>query len=132
MMITLQSQDLNLCARTVVAMAADATDDLKAALAWTLRNRFVARARVERPSAGTICQTLLREATGCSTASLPDKPASSDADWRRSLAINHLVWRGDLVDPTSGATFCHRHDMTARWAARRVPTALIGAYIFLR
>jgi hypothetical protein len=131
-MITLESQDLDFCARTVTAMASGETDDLKAALAWTLRNRFLACARVARPSAKAICYDLLREGTGCSTAALPPAPASSDADWCRALAINCLVWSGDLVDPTSGATSCHRHDMRAKWAARRVPTALIGAYIFLR
>jgi hypothetical protein len=132
MMITLESQDLNLCARTVTVMASGAADDLKAALAWTLRNRFLARARIAKPCAKAICHDLLREGTGCTTAALPPAPPSADADWCRALAINCLVWSGDLADPTSGATSCHRHDMTARWAARRVPTALIGAYIFLR
>lgn len=132
MMITLESRDLDLCARTVTALASDETDDLKAALAWTLRNRFIVRARVARPSALTICYALLREGTGCATAALPPGPVSSDVDWCRALAINCLVWSGDLVDPTSGATSCHRHDVTAKWATRRVPTALIGAYIFLR
>jgi hypothetical protein len=132
MIITLESQDLDLCARTVAAMATGETDDLKAALAWTLRNRFLCRAKVERPCTRAICHALLREGTGCSTASLPLPPATPTVDWCRALAINCLVWSGDLVDPTSGATSCHRHDIMARWAAKRVPTALIGTYIFLR
>lgn len=132
MMITLESQDLDFCARAVTAMATGETDDLKAALAWTLRNRFLERAKVERPSALAVCNALLREATGSKAASLPPPADQPDPDWCRSLAINRLVWSGDLVDPTSGATSCHRHDRTVRWATKRVPTALIGAYIFLR
>jgi hypothetical protein len=132
MMITLESQDLDLCARAVTVMATGDTDDLKAALAWTLRNRFLERAKVERPSTLAICNALLREATGSKAASLPPPLEQPDPDWCRALAINCLVWSGDLVDPTSGATSCHRHDKTARWATKRVPTALIGAYIFLR
>jgi hypothetical protein len=73
----------------------------------------------------------MREATGAAPAELAPA-ATSDIAWCRAMAINCLVWSGDLVDPTNGATSCHRHDMMAPWAARRPATALIGAYIFLR
>jgi hypothetical protein len=132
MIITLASHDIDLCTRTVLAIAAGEKADVQTALAWTLRNRFIASARNGDPTADAVCRDLLREATGSPSATLPEAPASSEAEWRRALEINCLVWSGDLADPTNGATSCHRHDRTARWAARRVPTALIGAYIFLR
>lgn len=132
MLITLGSQDLAVCARTVKALAVKQPDDLKAALAWTLRNRITALAQTARPRAPDVCLSLLREATALAERQLPRAPAASDAEWRRTQAINSLVWSGELADPTNGATSCHRHDITVRWAARRVATALIGAYIFLR
>jgi hypothetical protein len=132
MLITLESQDLALCARTIHALAPEQPDDLKAALAWTLRNKIAAAAKIARPRPQDICRDLLREATAAVSPRLPRAPGGSNADWRRTLVINRLVWHGELADPTNGATSCHRHDVTARWAARRVATALIGAYIFLR
>jgi hypothetical protein len=51
MLITLGSQDLTLCARTVTALALEQPDDLKAALAWTLRNRITVLAQTARPRA---------------------------------------------------------------------------------
>jgi spore germination cell wall hydrolase CwlJ-like protein len=132
MLITIGSQDLALCARTVKALALEQPDDLKAALAWTLRNRITALAQTARPRAHDVCLALLREATALASPKLPRTPAASDTDWSRTMAINNLVWNGELADPTNGATSCHRHDITVRWAARRVATALIGAYIFLR
>lgn len=132
MLITLGSQDLALCARTVTALALEQPDDLKAALAWTLRNRITALAQTARPRAHDVCLALLREATALAAPKLPRTPVAPNAEWRRTLAINCLVWSGELADPTNGATSCHRHDITVRWAARRVATALIGAYIFLR
>jgi hypothetical protein len=132
MLITLGSQDLAVCARTVKVLAVEQPDDLKAALAWTLRNRITALAQTARPRAHEVCLALLREATASAPPKVPRAPAASDADWQRTLAINTLVWSGELVDPTNGAISCHRHDVTMRWAARRVATALIGAYIFLR
>lgn len=132
MLITLGSQDLALCARTVTALALEQPDDLKAALAWTLRNRITALAQTARPRAHDVCLALLREATALAAPKLPRTPVAPNAEWRRTLAINGLVWSGELADPTNGATSCHRHDITVRWAARRVATALIGAYIFLR
>lgn len=132
MLITLGSHDLALCARTVKALTLEQTDDLKAALAWTLRNRIAVAARTARPRAHDICLGLLREATASASLKLPRAPAASDTDWRRTMAINRLVWNGELADLTNGATSCHRHDVTARWSSRRIATALIGAYIFLR
>lgn len=132
MLVTLASHDLDLCARTVKILAPDGTDDLRAALACTLRNRFVALWRRDTPCVLEMCQNLLREATGSSCAQLSMAALFSDAEWCRAMAINCLVWAGDLGDPTNGATSCHRHDMTAPWAAKRPATALIGTYIFLR
>jgi hypothetical protein len=132
MLITPGSQDLAVCARAVKALALEQPDDLKTALAWTLRNRITTLAQTARPRAHDVCLALLREATALAAPKLPRTPAASDAEWRRTQAITSLVWSGELADPTNGATACHRHDITARWAARRVATALIGAYIFLR
>jgi hypothetical protein len=133
MLVTLASRDLDLCARTVKFLASGGADDLRAALACTLRNRLLAAWRAAMPSAMDVCQDFCREATGTACAQLfLATGASCDVEWYRALAINCLAWSGDLVDPTNGATSCHRHDMNARWAARRAATALIGAYIFLR
>lgn len=132
MLVTLASHDLDLCARTVTILAAGGTDDLRAALACTLRNRFIASWRNDTPCVREMCQSVLREATGSACAQISAAAASSDVEWCRAMAINCLVWAGDLDDATNGATSCHRHDMTAPWAARRAATALIGTYIFLR
>ncbi len=134
MLVTLASHDLDVCARTVKVLAGDGCDDLRAALASTLRNKFFLLWREKTPTALDVCQALLREASGSSgpRPQLSAAPASSDIEWYRAMAINCLVWSGDLVDPTNGATSCHRHDIKAPWAARRAATALIGAYIFLR
>jgi hypothetical protein len=132
MLVTLASHDLDLCARTVKVLAADSSGDVRAAIASTLRNRIIASWRSEQSSPLAVCQTLLREATGCAVPDLGAAPASSDVEWCRAMAVNCLVWSGDLADPTNGATSCHRHDVKAPWAARRAATALIGAYIFLR
>ena len=131
MLVTLASHDLDLCARTVKVLVSGGADELRAALAWTLRNRFMDAWRKTTPSALDICQDLLREATGCSGGQFL-ATALSDPEWCRAMAINCLVWSGDLADPTNGATSCYRHDMQAPWAAERAATALIGAYIFLR
>jgi hypothetical protein len=132
MLVTLASHDLDLCARTVKVLAPGGTDDLRAALACTLRNRFVALGRRDVPCVREMCQSLLREATGSACAQISAITPSSDVEWCRVMAINCLVWAGDVNDLTNGATSCHRHDMTAPWAARRAATALIGTYIFLR
>jgi hypothetical protein len=132
MQVTLASHDLDLCARTVKVLASGGADEILAALAWTLRNRFIASWRQETPATPDLCQDFLREATGSTAPVLESTTTSSDVEWCRAMAINCLVWAGDLVDPTNGATSCHRHDMRAPWAERRDATALIGAYIFLR
>jgi hypothetical protein len=132
MLITLAFHDLDLCARTVKLLAGEGADDLRAALASTLRNRFVALAQKQTPSVLHVCQSLLHEAIGCAVAQPDAMTAFSDVEWCRAMAMNCLVWSGDVADPTNGATSCHRHDMKAPWAARRDATALIGAYIFLR
>lgn len=132
MLVSLASHDLDLCARTVKVLAADCSGEVLSALASTLRNRMIVSWRTETPSPRDICQALLIEATGNPVPQLSDAPASSDVEWCRAMAVNCLVWSGDLADPTNGATSCHRHDVKAPWAARRAPTALIGSYIFLR
>ena len=132
MQITLASHDLDLCAQTVKVLASGGADDLRAALAWALRNRLSSAAREKDPATPEICRNFLREATGSVDTRLAPTTTSSDVEWCRAMAINCLVWAGDLVDLTNGATSCHRHDMQAPWASHRAATALIGSYIFLR
>ena len=132
MLITLAFHDLDLCARTVKLLTGEGADDLRTALASTLRNRFVALTQQQTPSILHVCQALLHEATGGAVSRPGDIATFSDVEWCRAMAMNCLVWSGDVADPTNGATSCHRHDMKAPWAARRDATALIGAYIFLR
>jgi hypothetical protein len=132
MLITLAFHDLDLCARTVKFLAGEGADDLRAALASTLRNRFVALTQKQTPTILHVCQTLLHEATGGAISQPEAMTPFSDIEWCRAMAMNCLVWSGDVADPTNGATSCHRHNMKAPWAARRNATALIGAYIFLR
>ena len=131
MLVTLAPQDLDICARTVKFLDKDGADNLGAALASALRNRFLLSCRSRKPTISRVCQDFLREATGEPPVELAPA-ATSDVAWCRAMAINCLVWSGDLADPTNGATSCHRHDLKAPWAARRSATALIGAYIFLR
>jgi hypothetical protein len=132
MLVSLASHDLDLCARTVKVLAADCNGEVLAALASTLRNRIIVSWRRDTPSPLDVCRALLIEATGNPVPQLCNAPASSDIEWCRAMAVNCLVWSGDLADPTKGATSCHRHDVQAPWAARRAATALIGSYIFLR
>jgi hypothetical protein len=132
MQVTLASHDLDLCARTVKVLANGGADELRAALAWALRNRLIAAPRRETCATPEVCKDFLREATGFDDSLLAPTTTSSDVEWCRAMAINCLVWAGDLVDLTNGATSCHRHDMQAPWAADRAATALIGSYIFLR
>jgi hypothetical protein len=131
MLITLASHDLNVCARTVEVLAAGGNNELRAALACTLRNRLVASSLRGPLAPAEICRDFLYQATGQSREHLP-REAGSGAEWCRAMAMNCLAWSGDLVDPTNGATSCHRHDLTAPWAAGRPAKALIGDYIFLR
>jgi hypothetical protein len=132
MLMSLASNNLDVYARTVAALSEGGADDLKTALAWTLRNRLTALGPVGASYSEEACLDVLREATGRKNSALPPAPMTPHPDWCRSLAINCLVWSGDLEDPTDGATSCHRHDIKPLWAGRRVATALIGPYIFLR
>ncbi len=131
MLATLASRDFDLCARTVKLLAAGEPEELRAALACALRNRIVTAWKKASSAPLDICQDFIQEATGA-RSELLNGPGEFDAEWCRAMAMNCLVWSGDLADPTNGATSCHRHDVTASWDARRAPTALIGAYIFLR
>jgi hypothetical protein len=131
MLVTLASRDLDICACTVKRLAAGGNDELRAALACTLRNRLVAFSRRGPVAPLKVCRDFLREATGASKERLPQEEKSG-AEWCRAMAVSCLAWSGDLVDPTNGATSCHRHDMPAPWATGRAATALIGEYIFLR
>ena len=131
MLITLASHDLDICARTVEVLAAGGNNELRAALACTLRNRLVACSRHSPLAAAEICRDFLHQAMGRSREHLP-REQGSGPEWWRAMAMNCLAWSGDLVDPTNGATSCHRHDLAAPWAAGRAATALIGDYIFFR
>ncbi len=39
---------------------------------------------------------------------------------------------GEVLDPTRGATRCHRHDTEPDWAAAHVATAILGDVVFYR
>jgi hypothetical protein len=77
------------------------------------------------------CDEVLHEALGpMEPGGLPD--GLPQAEWCRIYALNCLVWSGDVADQTDGATACHRHDRNPPWARSRIPTALLGSYIFFR
>ena len=134
MLFSLAPSDLDLCARTIALMDDSASDQVRASLAWMIRNRltYAASSSKELPGVAAICGQILREATGRGDAAGPRKPLFPRADWCRFYAVTCHVWAGDIMDETDGATFCHRHDRAPIWARNRAPTALIGSYLFFR
>lgn len=125
--------DLEICALTVARLGGDEPDDVRAPLAWVIRNRLLSAALPPGavPNLARTCRAILHEAVG-GAGQLSPKTALTASDWCRLYAVNCLVWAGDLADPTAGATACHRHDITRSWARGRTPTALLGPYIFFR
>jgi hypothetical protein len=128
----LDPDDLDLCARAVASIGGDQPDDIRASLAWVIRNRleWASAACGAIPDLARTCRDVLLEALGprhgAAHSDLPNR------EWRRLYALNCLVWTGDLADQTGGAISCHRHDATKKWAKERVPTALLGPFIFYR
>jgi len=134
MFMSLNSSDFDACAAAIARMGGDQSDEVRASLAWVIRNRleqFLRRGK-HRPPISLACDEVLQEALG-GEALVEARPNSlPDAELCRIYALNCLVWSGDVADQTAGATACHRHDLDPSWARGRLPTALLGAYLFFR
>lgn len=52
--------------------------------------------------------------------------------WQIALNLVDAARRGELVDPTRGATFYHRSDVAPAWAGGMRLSAVIGAHAFYR
>jgi len=126
-------KDIDVCARTIALLGADQPEIIHASLSWVIKNRLnsAAEGHHAMPDLASICRDMLREATGLQQSGL-EGANLSNTEWCRIYAVNCLVWAGDLEDETNGATSCHRHDTTRRWARKRTPTALLGPFIFYR
>lgn len=125
--------DIDHSARAIAFLGSDQPDVIRASLSWVIKNRVNAVATVcaALPDLARICRDVLREATGLQQYGL-EAANLSNSESCRIYAVNCLVWAGDLEDQTNGATSCHRHDATRRWAKERTPTALLGPFIFYR
>jgi hypothetical protein len=129
----LNNTDLEICARTVAELGCDQPEEVRSSLAWVLKNRLeqVKSAFGTLPDIPQACESVLREA-------LPPRRRRggvlplSDAELCRIRATNYLVWAGDLDDRTGGAIACHRHDTSPAWSRHRMPTALLGSFLFFR
>jgi hypothetical protein len=133
MLMSLTSTDFDLCAHAIARLGGDQPDDVRASLAWVIRNRLQRLGLCgKRPMpVSHACDEVLQEALGSAEPDAPPE-ALSAADWCRLYALNCLVWSGNVADQTAGATACHRHDRNPPWARSRLPTALLGSYIFFR
>lgn len=133
MFMSLSSSDFEACALAIARLGGDQSDDVRASLAWVIRNRlqhFLTRGKRRLPVSHA-CEEVLHEALGGVGAETgPD--SLPEAEWCRIYALNCLVWCGNVADQTAGATACHRHDRNPSWARSRLPTALLGAYLFFR
>lgn len=128
----LRDDEIELCVHTVAALGFDQSDEIKASLAWTIRNRAeTLRGQCGDKSVVKACNAVLHEAL---TRSHPSKlyRKLSHREWRRLKNANQLVWQGKVCDSTNGAIACHRHDKNPRWARERTPTALLGEFLFFR
>jgi hypothetical protein len=125
--------DIHLCSRAVARLGGDEPDAIRASLSWVIKNRLnaVRAAHAAPPDLSRICSDMLREATGLQQCG-HDGANLSNSEWCHIYAVSRLVWAGDLEDETNGATSCHRHDTTRKWARHRTPTALLGPFIFYR
>jgi hypothetical protein len=129
----LSRTDLEICARTVAELGNDQAEDVRASLAWVIRNRIERlRAAVgEAPPIAATCAGILREAL----PDMQDFPPGHRvimAECPDIETATSLVWAGTVPDQTGGAVACHRHDITPAWARKRTPTALLGAFLFFR
>jgi hypothetical protein len=133
MLISLPPVDLDICARTLALMDDGQPDHIRVSLAWMIRNRLIFQATNAETQlcVSRICHDILSEANGYikSGALQLLRPLPDCGHFR---AVTQLVWAGDVLDQTGGATCCHRHDRTPQWARDRAPTALIGPYFFFR
>ena len=108
------------------------------ALAWTIRNRQKNRKKSIRSSRSGIASIFYHDSishagrlvTVRSWNILAFLRSGIDKNYYRSLAIASLVWSGEEVDPTVGATRFHRHDDWPEWAESSEPVALIGNWFF--
>jgi hypothetical protein len=133
MPMRLAPADIDPCARAVACLGSEESDAIRASLSWVIKNRLntITAGQAALPDLSRICSDMLREATGMQQCG--HEPANlSNSEWCRIYAISCLVWAGDLEDGTNGATSCHRHDTTRKWARHRTPTALLGPFIFYR
>jgi hypothetical protein len=129
----LSKTDLEICARTVAELGNDEAEDVRASLAWVIRNRIerLRAALGEAPPIAATCAGILREALP-NMHDLPQRNRVVSARCPHIEAATSLVWAGDVADRTGGAVACHRHDISPAWARKRTPTALLGAFLFFR
>jgi hypothetical protein len=133
MLMSLPPVDINVCARTLALMDDEQPDYIRVSLAWMIRNRLIFQAtNADAPvCVSRTCREILSEAVGFIKSSALQllRPLP---DCGHYYAVTQLVWAGDVLDQTGGATCCHRHDRTPEWSKDRAPTALIGPYLFFR
>lgn len=128
----LHDDDMALCVRAIATLALDQNDDVRSSLAWMIRNRIeMLRASRRDDAVETACNAVLGEAQA-KNVHPPFHHEISQAEWLQIKAMNERVWQGKIGDPTQGASACHRHNETPRWARQRTPTALLGEYLFFR
>ena len=134
MFMSPNSSDFDVCAVAIARMGGDQSDNVRASLAWVIRNRLeqlLWRGK-RRPPISQACDEVLQEALGTGATAEARAANLPEAEWCRIYALNCLVWSGDVADQTAGAIACHRHDRNPLWARSRLPTALLGAYLFFR
>lgn len=128
----LHDDEIALCVRAIATLALDQDDEIRSSLAWMIRNRIeMLRTRRGNAAVATACEAVLREA-GVKNDVLPQHSEIPRSEWQRIRTANERVWQGKIGDPTQGASACHRHNETPRWARQRTPTALLGEYLFFR
>jgi len=128
-------------ARILMAATAEEPEAGRLALACVVSNRReIARRFVKtqsRPhphfgdgSLAEACRSVVHDAGPPRTATAAPATAPTVPAYYRALATVCLVLSGDQADPTQGAVDFHRHDELPDWANRRVPSALIGSWLF--
>lgn len=133
--------DVERFARILIAATANEPKGARLALAFVVYNRretarrfFKAQSRPHPQfgdgSLAEACHSVMRDAGPLESTNGVSASASADPDYYRALAVVCLVLCGEQADPTQGAVEFHRHDELPDWASRRVPSALIGSWLF--
>lgn len=119
-------EEMNRLARALRAIAADEADATQVALAWLARNLVHAEGLSVRESCTRLRGLVPGTPNGTRRSENPDR------GYCRALSATCLVWAGERVDPTAGATLAHRHNEMPAWTEHAKGTALIGPWMFYR